>query len=376
MGKILASVACNLDQHLLQASLPLLEQEQVDAIEWSFDSLYQHRNIPNWFVELIRAFSDEDRLIGHGVFFSIFSGKWHQEQTDWLNRLKKMATQFKFDHITEHFGFMTGKDFHKGAPISIPYNKSTVRIGQDRLHRIYDVVRCPIGLENLAFAYSIEEVNRHGAFLEELLQPINGFIILDLHNIYCQVHNFNIDFHDLLQLYPLNRVREIHISGGSWENVSSTNRPIRRDTHDNGVPKIVFDFLERAIVLCPNLKYVVLEQLGSGLKSINKQKQFRSDFLLMKGIIDKVNNKEQIDHVLNFIPFHLSPLNHSPIEDQKLHQQQQTLSDILENAKHYHEAMTKLEQSSLANTDWKIEHWSNHMLETSIAIAQKWKDGF
>ena len=180
MTKILSSVACNLDTHILQATLPLFAAEKVEAIEWSFDTLYNVRNIPDWFVELLREFSKANRLIGHGVFFSLFSGKWVPEQDRWLAHLKKASSEFQFDHITEHFGFMTGENFHKGAPISIPFTKTTLELGIDRLKRIYEACNCPVGLENLAFAYSMDEVKKHGEFLTQLVEPINGFIILDI----------------------------------------------------------------------------------------------------------------------------------------------------------------------------------------------------
>ena len=217
MSKILASLACNLDDNVLLAALPLFEGEKVEAIEWSFDTLYNKRNIPDWFVELLNAFSAENRLIGHGVYFSLFLAKWSDSQQRWLDHLAKISSYFQFDHISEHFGFMTGEDFHKGAPMNIPFTKTTLEIGRDRLKRIYNACECPVGIENLAFAYSPDEVKRHGHFLEALIEPVNGFIILDLHNVFCQVKNFDISPEEILEYYPLNKVSEIHISGGSWE---------------------------------------------------------------------------------------------------------------------------------------------------------------
>ena len=167
MPNILPSIACNLDTNILQTALPLFADEKVAAIEWSFDTLFKVRDIPSWFVELLETFGNNQRLIGHGVFFSLFAGRWSPEQGQWLERLERMSAHFKFDHITEHFGFMTGADFHKGAPISIPFNAQTLSLGQDRLKRIYNACRCPVGLENLAIAYSLEEVKRHGGFLEK-----------------------------------------------------------------------------------------------------------------------------------------------------------------------------------------------------------------
>ena len=56
MREIRSSIACNLDTNVLLAALPLLEAEKVQAIEWSFDTLYKTPDIPPWFVELLKAF--------------------------------------------------------------------------------------------------------------------------------------------------------------------------------------------------------------------------------------------------------------------------------------------------------------------------------
>lgn len=371
--RILSAVACNLDAHILGAALPLMEESRIEAIEWSFDALFRVKQVPPWFLELLTAFSSEGRLIGHGVFFSLFSGKWLPEQDEWLRQLERTCADFQFDHVTEHFGFMTGKDFHHGAPLNIPYTQSTLNIGRDRLKRIYDACRCPVGLENLAFSYCLDEVNRHGAFLEELLEPVNGFIILDLHNLYCQLHNFDLSFDGIMALYPLHRVREIHVSGGSWDHSQADpGRKVRRDTHDDAVPQEVFHLLEQAIPQCPHLKYVVLEQLGNGLETPESRKFFYNDFLQLEKIVAKKNLGRTADTVNSFLP--ASSFPPAPVaEDEVLYRQQLELSAILESSSSYEEAVNTLSASSLAHSDWHIEQWAPYMLETAIKIAQKWK---
>jgi uncharacterized protein len=373
MSKILASIACNLEASILQASLPLFEAEKVQAIEWSFDTLFQYETIPDWFVDLLKTFGDANRLVGHGVFFSLFSGKWTKEQANWLIQLKKLSTEYNFDHITEHFGFFTGADFHSGAPLSIPFTKMTLALGIDRLKRIQDACHCPVGLENLAFAYTLDEVKQHGDFLNQLVEPINGFIILDLHNLYCQMHNFDRAYADIIQSYPLSKVREIHISGGSWDVVSTNpNKKIRRDTHDDAVPKAVFDLLEATIPQCPNLKYVVLEQLGNGLTTLESQQLFQQDFRKLEAILLKYTPNAVVSN--DFLPKTPIKLSKKPVENVTLYQQQLQLSMILETAKDYNDARQLLNTSNLAHTDWAIENWPPEMLETAVAIAQKWKN--
>ena len=376
-NKILSTIACNLDTEVLATALPLFQGEEVEAIEWSFDTLHQTRHIPSWFTELLSAYSKAERLIGHGVFFSIFSGRWTEDQEYWLKHLRKICNAFHFDHITEHFGFMTGADFHKGAPVPIPLTRTTLAIGVDRLQRIQEACRRPVGLENLAFSYSLDDVKRHGEFLHRLIQPIDGFIILDLHNLYCHMHNFEISFDDILQLYYLEEVREIHISGGTWEpSTIEENKMIRRDTHDEAVPELVFNMLVRIIPMCPQLRYVVLEQIGSGLKEQASKLAFRTDFHKMNNIIAKADLTQHQNQIPKaFLPT-IFRKNNLPVQNEDLHQEQLLLCSILENAKDYESVSRELSQSILARSEWKIEQWEPRMLETLIAITKKWKDGF
>lgn len=374
---IYSAVSCNLDQQLLQAALPLFATEKIEAIEWSFDTLYKVHDIPDWFVELLHAFGNEGRLIGHGVYFSLFSGKWTAEQQRWLDHLRKVSSNFTFDHITEHFGFMTGEDFHKGAPISVPYTTETLNLGIDRLQRIQEACSSPVGLENLAFSYSLEEVQRHGEFLSHLIEPVNGFIILDLHNLYCQLQNFSLDFETLIRAYPLDRVREIHISGGSWDlSGIRPEREIRRDTHDDAVPEAVFELLKQTLPLCLNLKFVVLEQLGVALQTTENQEQFQQDFNRMQAIVNAFNAQNQLFPDNDFLPKELLRLQMEVPESPELYQQQLELSSILEHSADYEEANRLLGASSLAHSAWQTENWSPYMLETALRIAKKWKQGW
>ncbi|UYZ57967.1 DUF692 domain-containing protein [Hymenobacter latericus] len=369
-----ATIACNLDADLLATAFPLLQQGRVEALEWSFDTLYGAGQMPEWFTALLRTYAEAGRLVGHGVFFSLLAGKWSPEQQQWLAHLGQLAGQFRFDHITEHFGFFTGQNFHHGAPLPIPYTAAALRIGQDRLRRIHDACRCPVGLENLAFAYTLEEVKRHGAFLEELLLPVNGFLILDLHNLYCQLHNFGVAYDALIALYPLERVREIHISGGSWhDSEQAPGRRIRRDTHDGAVPDEVFRLLALTIPRCPNLKFVVLEQLGHALHTESSRTQFRQDFGRLEHLVAQHRAALRPEPTNDFRPRQTALPAAPAAEDEHLHEQQRQLSDILENAPSYAEAERQLRASALAHSDWRIEQWQPHMLETALHIARKWK---
>jgi uncharacterized protein len=348
-------------------------------LEWSFDTVYKEPELPEWFEDLLQTYGSAGRLVGHGVYFSLFSGRWLPEQADWLAALRGLTSRFRFDHISEHFGFLTGTDFHKGAPLSVPYSARTLAIGQDRLLRIADACGCPVGLENLAFATDVASARVHGAFLDALLEPVNGFVILDLHNLYCQLRNFDLGLEEMLGVFPLDRVREVHLSGGSWE--ASAFRPmpgVRRDTHDDRVPEEVFEMLGVVLGRCPHLKFVVMEQLTHALGTEGEQEGFRADFRRMRGIVRGagLSGKDVGGLVRDFLPEDGKVLLGAPSEDLELFMQQRILSDILEQGDSLEGVQAALRRSVLAGSDWGIEAWSPAMLETAWRIARKWRDGF
>ena len=52
-----------------RAALPLFEQGLVDALEWSFDAVWD-RVPPPWLPPLVEHYAAADRLWAHGVSFS------------------------------------------------------------------------------------------------------------------------------------------------------------------------------------------------------------------------------------------------------------------------------------------------------------------
>jgi uncharacterized protein len=268
----------------LQSAQSLFASGDVEVLEWSFDMAWGTELLPSWGQELIEFYSQRDRLLGHGVSYSLLSGQWSDCQAQWLECLKEEVQLYRYRHVSEHFGWMTAGSFYQGAPLPLPLNPDTLRLGRDRLQRITDVIQVPIGLENLAFAFGLSDVLQQGEFLDQLLEPVEGFLVLDLHNLFCQIHNFRRSPEDLLSRYPLHRVREIHVSGGSWSAAPSGSL-IRRDTHDQAIPEPVFELLAIALQRCPKLEAVIFERIGHTLTDELEQEQFRQDFYRVRQLV-------------------------------------------------------------------------------------------
>jgi uncharacterized protein (UPF0276 family) len=168
-----------------QAALPLFAAGEVEAVEFSFDVLWTGAAAPGWLLEMLPEYSEAGRLFGHGVSYSMFTADGEERARAWCARLADECRSRSYQHVTEHFGFMLAGNFHRGAPLPVPFTSAFLNLGKDRIRRLADAAGVPVGLENLAFAFGIDDVRAQGDFLDLLLEPVDGFILLDLHNVYC-----------------------------------------------------------------------------------------------------------------------------------------------------------------------------------------------
>ena len=265
-----------------RATESLFKSGAVEVLEWSFDTGWGGV-LPPWTEALICEFSDQGRLLGHGVTFSVLSAQWTARQETWLGQLALETSRRQYRHVSEHFGFMAGGDFHQGAPLPVPLCEETLRVGREGLARLAAACHLPVGFENLAFAFGPRDVADQGRFIEQLLAPVDGFLLLDLHNIYCQACNFDVSGEKLIDSYPLDRVRELHVSGGSWSDVSAElgGGRIRRDTHDGPLPRDVLPLVRHALANCPHVEAVIFERLGGTIVPQDDD-ALRTDFLRLR----------------------------------------------------------------------------------------------
>ncbi len=270
------------ESEFFQATRQLFEAGQIEVVEWSFDVGWGS-SLPEWLGELLRFYSDRDRLLGHGVSYSLLSAQWQVPQAQWLENYRAELQKYRYHHVSEHFGWMGAGNFYHSAPLSLSFTPQTLAIGIDRLQKLGQVSTIPIGIENLAFAWNAQDANEQGSFIRQLLAPVQGFMLLDLHNLYCQMVNFNQSAAALLALYPLELVREIHIAGGSWS--PAAQRKIRRDTHDAAVPEEVFQLLVKVLPQCPNLQAVILERLGHTLETEAARVGLQQDFDRLRQVV-------------------------------------------------------------------------------------------
>lgn len=272
------------------ASFPLFSEGLVDCIEWNLDMGWSRRGVPEWIAALLDVYGQAGRLHGHGVEFSLLSARLSPRQHRWLEHFEQEMSSRPYVRVSEHFGFITAGPFVNGTVMPHPRTDAALRLGRDRLALLSELAGKPVGLENLALAFGPNDVQGQPDFIDALLEPGGGHLLLDLHNLLCQADNFGLAPEVLLARYPLHRVRELHLAGGemSYPKADPLHRPFRRDSHLGHLPDGVFSLLAAALTQCPLLDTIFLERADDTLRGPEDLARFDSDFRKVRAIVGEL----------------------------------------------------------------------------------------
>jgi len=270
------------DEAFLEAVRPLFAEGLVAALEWDIDDSwgFASRTPPAWAERMLDLYAEEGALYGHGVWLSVLTTPWQPRQEAWLERLAQECRRRPYRHVSEHFGFTAAGPFTRSTMLPLPYCGASVDLGRDRVERLRAATGGPVGLEVLANTLSPVDAVDQGPFLDAVLAPSGGFLVLDVHNVWTQAVNTGLPPELLLESYPLERVRELHVSGGSWARAlgAGDSRPVRLDSHDGPLLPPVLSLLRRALALCPRCELVIVERRGETLQSEAVREEWRAHY--------------------------------------------------------------------------------------------------
>ncbi len=268
------------------ATYPLFAAGEVDALEWTYELGFGSQALPPHLDGLLNAYAGAGALSLHGVSASMLGPEPPRWQ-DTLTSLRALAARLRPARVSEHFGFEYAPGFVRGTVFPTPCGEKALAHAHRRLAQLGEATGAAVGLENLAFAFSRRDVEAEPELLERILAPLDGFVVLDLHNLYCRARNFALDPRQLLARYPAHRVRELHVSGGSDSPVEPRlgGGKVRRDTHDGVVPEAVLELLAHALGALPQVDTVVVERLPSSLDDEPARAGFRDDFRRVRRVV-------------------------------------------------------------------------------------------
>lgn len=188
---------------------------------------------------------EEYALSIHGVGLSI--GSTQPLDRDHLSRLKTLCDRYQPESFSEHLAWSTHDSVFLNDLLPLPYTEATLAQVVGHVEQVQATLGRQMLLENpatyLLFQEStIEETD----FLAEVALRTGCGLLLDVNNVFVAATNHNLDPHDYIARFPLEAVREIHLSGHS-ETVDDLGAPLLIDSHDTPVKDPVWALYETVI---------------------------------------------------------------------------------------------------------------------------------
>jgi uncharacterized protein len=217
--------------------------------------------IPEKF-ERARAVCGEFPIVVHGIELSIGSARdWNAGYLEMLDRFQE---RWPFIWHSEHLSYQTipgldGRTTSIGTPLPLPGTNEATQLVGARAAIIGRRYGAPFLLENPAHYLTPliyePEIGDEIGLMTAITEHGRCGQLLDLHNIYCNATNHGFDAFAAVDRIKFDRVIEIHVAGGRWEDGFWV------DAHDSLVPSPVWELLEYTLPRCPNAAGVVFELL-------------------------------------------------------------------------------------------------------------------
>ncbi|MDK4713658.1 DUF692 domain-containing protein [Rhizobium sp. CNPSo 4039] len=176
----------------------------------------------------------EDYAISiHGVGLSI--GSMQPLDKEHLARLKIVCDRYEPESFSEHLAWSTHDTTFLNDLLPLPYTEATLAQVCTHIDQVQTILGRQMLLENPATYLLFEESTiEETEFLAEVSRRTGCGLLLDVNNVFVAATNHQMDARAYLKRFPVQWVREIHLSGHS-ETVDDAGALLLIDSHDTPV---------------------------------------------------------------------------------------------------------------------------------------------
>jgi uncharacterized protein len=201
-------------------------------------------------------------FVAHGVGLSNVT-----QLPRWLERIREDHRVFGFEWYTDHLGQTELDGLALTLPVALPMTAAAAARVRRRLAQLQQIVP-HVGLENTVSYFLLGDALDEPKFLRRILSGRGMHLLLDVHNLHTMAENLGFDALEYFEALPLERVIEVHVSGGEYSDPQwlKSGAVWRLDSHDGAVPEPVWALAKLAVKRCKNLRGVTLERMEGSVE--------------------------------------------------------------------------------------------------------------
>jgi hypothetical protein len=170
-----------------------------------------------------------------------------------VEQIAELAEIIDAPWISDHFCFTTAGGVRLGHLAPVQWTRATAALMADKARVVSQAVGRPLLLENIAYNFVVPGELSEARFICSVLEESGCYLLLDVTNVYTNAANLGFDPVEALDSFPLHRLRQLHVAGGTWEG------GVLADSHDAQVPDRVWE-LVRHVARRVTIPAVLLER--------------------------------------------------------------------------------------------------------------------
>lgn len=157
--------------------------------------------------------------------------------------------------VSDHLCFTGVEHQGLGTLTPLPFSRRMVEAAANNIKQVKSSINCPFLIENISYLFTIPPYELTEAqFITEVLEKADCHLLLDITNVLNNSANFNYDAYEFMEQIPLERVLQLHLAGGKYQN------DLLIDSHDQSLPEEVYKMLAFVLPKTPNLKGIIIER--------------------------------------------------------------------------------------------------------------------
>ena len=191
-------------------------------------------------------------LIPHGLNLSLGSAEGIDSR--YLDRFAVIVERVRPPYWSEHIAFTRAGGVEIGHLSPLPFTREAIDVLCRNIETARRRIPLPFVLENITYTAPLPGAEMNEAqFLRELLERTDCGLLLDITNLYINATNHGYDIDSFLDELPLERVVQLHFTGGHWHN------GVLVDSHSEPTPEPVWELMELIAARAP-VKGIILER--------------------------------------------------------------------------------------------------------------------
>ncbi|MCC9311961.1 DUF692 domain-containing protein [Kitasatospora sp. RB6PN24] len=224
--------------------------DSIDFLELITD---QYIDMPPHKAVEARELADRFPILLHGVDLSL--GTDQPPDTEYVKKIQRLAERIEPEWVSDHLCFTQVPGLNLGQLTPLAFTPETAEIAARNIRLVAQELEQPFAVENISYYFRVPwSTMSEAEFITEVVTRADCHLLLDLTNVLNNATNLGFDAADFLDRIPLERVLQVHLAGGYWQD------GVLLDTHSHPVPaqvlKLLLDFVPRM----PALKAVMVER--------------------------------------------------------------------------------------------------------------------